>query len=60
MLRKIKDKSGGSAIETVLVVMLVLPLIIMFIVGAFTFFNVLISKRAYDTFEKKKKEENEA
>ncbi len=40
MLRKIKDKSGGSAIETVLVVMLVFPLIIMFIVGAFTFFNV--------------------
>ena len=40
MLMKIKDKSGGSAIETVLVVMLVFPLIIMFIVGAFTFFNV--------------------
>lgn len=40
MLRKIKDQSGGAAIETVLVVMLVFPLIIMFIVGAFTFFNV--------------------
>ena len=40
MLRKIKDPSGGAAIETVLVVMLVFPLIVMFIVGAFTFFNV--------------------
>ena len=40
MLRKIKDRSGGAAIETILVVMLVFPLIVMFIVGAFTFFNV--------------------
>ena len=40
MLRKIRDISGGSAIETVLVVMSVFPLIIMFIVGAFTFFNI--------------------
>ena len=40
MLRKIKDPSGGAAIETILVVMFVFPLIVMFIVGAFTFFNV--------------------
>ena len=40
MLRKIKDQTGGAAIETILVVMLVFPLIVMFIVGAFTFFNV--------------------
>ena len=40
MLRKIKDQTGGAAIETILVVMLVFPLMIMFIVGAFTFFSV--------------------
>ena len=40
MLRKIKDQTGVATIETILVVMLVFPLMIMFIVGAFTFFNV--------------------
>lgn len=40
MLRKIRDETGGSALETVLVVMFMFPLIVMFIVGAFTFFNV--------------------
>jgi len=40
MLRKIKDNFGGAAIETIIVVMLVFPIILMFIIGGFKFFNV--------------------